>query len=131
MMRLVTTYITVFNYHDFRNPEKVAGWIAFNPAIARYLGWKPNTTEMFAWEDETGNLMAFSRYWRDGNIEMSIPKHDNEVGEGWYTLISENALAQLKNIQTPFFTLKRRITRELFYEGYQTDTYDQMMDEWE
>src|SRR3989339_316313 len=124
-------YITVFNYHDFRNPEKVAGWIAFNPAIARYLGWKPNTTEMFAWEDETGNLMAFSRYWRDGNIEMSIPKHDNEVGEGWYTLISENALAQLKNIQTPFFTLKRRITRELFYEGYQTDTYDQMMDEWE
>lgn len=124
-------YITVFNTQDFRNPGKVAEWIAFNPVLARQLGWKPNSAEMFAWEDEEGNLMAFSRYWRDGNIEMSVPKHDNEVGEGWYTLISEKALAQLKNIQTPFFTLKRRITRELFYEGYQTDTFDQMLDEWE
>jgi len=121
----------VYNNQVFRNPGKSAEWIAFNPTLAKDLSWKPSDKEMFAWADEHGELTAFSRYWRDGNIEMLVPKHDNEVGEGWYTLISEKALEQLDKINTPFFSLKRRITRELSYKSYQTESFNQQLDKWE
>lgn len=68
------------------------GWLrpsflAFSPALAFNVGWKPSTSGLFAWEDANGIRMVETLYWRDGNLlHLDRHGHDEVCGEGWIVL---------------------------------------------
>lgn len=72
-------------------------WIAFNPALASYLGWTPAEDGFFAWNDADGNKMVESIYWKSGNVEYRHSSN-HETGDGWYVLASQFALDALKKV---------------------------------
>lgn len=72
-------------------------WIAINPDIAKSLGWRHSDKGMFAWEDEKGNVMAQSFYWRSGNVQY-IWRTDEELGEGWFVVVSKEAYSALRKV---------------------------------
>lgn len=72
-------------------------WIAFNPALAFYLGWVPAEDGYFAWNDADGNRMVESIYWKSGNVEYRH-RSNHETGDGWYVLASQSALEALKGV---------------------------------
>lgn len=72
-------------------------WIAFNPFIAKQLGWRHSDKGMFAWEDEKGNVMAQSFYWRSGNVQR-CRNPNSEMGEGWIVAISIDAYSLIQKI---------------------------------
>jgi len=100
--------IIVIRDHRFNQFNIKSNWIAVNPALARYLGWEPEPTKLFAWKNSRGELIAESIYWSNGNIQM-IPRKDGEVGEGWFVLISEDGLEQIKYIASNLFLQKKLI----------------------
>ena len=125
-------YIIIINENNFENSGLTADWISFNPSLAHSLGWKPSAKGSFAWEDRHGNLMAESIYWMDGNQGMAPPHIYSESGEGWYVKISIEALTLLDNLNSTFFTIRKRIIRERNYEGHRArQIYNQTIDEWE
>ena len=73
------------------------GWIALNPVIGHQLGWKPNVARLFAWENDAGRLMVQSMWWKDGETTVMPPHPDEEVGEGWIVMATNEAVVQLKN----------------------------------
>jgi hypothetical protein len=102
------------NYHDLEdtgnsliivreethgNFSTLSNWIAINPVLARYLGWYPLSGKLFAWADEVGNCLVESVYWMDGNIKMQPPHLYSEAGEGWYVLATDQAMAELREIE--------------------------------
>lgn len=77
-------------------------WIAFNPALAFYLGWMPADNGSFAWNDANGNRMVESIYWKSGNVEYRH-RSNHETGDGWYVLASQSALEALKEVGNLYF----------------------------
>ena len=77
-------------------------WIAFNPALAFYLGWMPADNGSFAWNDANGNRMVESIYWKSGNVEYRH-RSNHETGVGWYVLASQSALEALKEVGNLYF----------------------------
>ena len=74
-----------------------ADWIAFNPAIARNLGWSLATDGMFRWVDSDGATKVESIWWVDGLVGLSASAHSSEeVGAGWLVLASQSALEQIR-----------------------------------
>lgn len=65
--------------YDSPGPE----WMAFNPELARDVGWTPTSEAVFGWADEKGRLMVWSIWWEDGLYQSQPPKFYNDVGEGW------------------------------------------------
>lgn len=101
-------FIVVFRDHRFDQFDLKSRWIAINPVLARYLGWEPEHSKLFAWKNSQGELMAESIYWLNGNMEMT-PRKDGEVGEGWFVIVSENGLEQIKSIKKSLFLQKKLI----------------------
>ena len=85
-------------------------WLAFNPALARQLGWQPAPDHLFGWQDQANNLLVKSVYWVNGNIEMSPPRLASEAGVGWLVLASASALAQLRKVAGSL-SVEKRLTR--------------------
>ncbi len=95
----------------------LAKWIALNPKIATRLNWKPSKKADFAWENTEGDLMAYSVYWRSGNIYMSSTRlKESEVAEGWYVMLTSKGKEKIKERDTQF-VFKKQISRDWFYEG--------------
>jgi hypothetical protein len=67
-------------------------WMAFNPGLARSLGWAPVKDPLFGWADEEGQLMVWSIWWQDGLYQSPPPMFDDDVGEGWAVVGSSRAL---------------------------------------
>jgi hypothetical protein len=89
-------YIIIQNETDFvPRLDCRAGWLALNPDIGYYLGWRPSGKALFCWENEEGEIMAKSIYWQSGNLKMSPHKMKSESGEGWLVLMSPQAIDQL------------------------------------
>jgi hypothetical protein len=86
-------------------------WLAFNPAVARRLGWAASENGMFAWKDEMGTTAVESIWWQDGNPSHSPPELRSEVGEGWLVLITERALSQVIRTYGPL-TRSMYVARE-------------------
>jgi hypothetical protein len=87
-------------------------WLAFNPELARALGWEPSDCGLFAWQSN-GSRMAESIWWADGIVEQTLESYDEcEVGEGWVVVVSAAALSDLS---TYYGRLKGvgGVTREL------------------
>ncbi len=82
-------------------------WIAFNPKIAAKLCWEPSEEEPFGWEDEEGNLVVRSVYWRDGNVNLSQRVNDCETGGGWYLIASDSGLKAIAEIYQELIFEKR------------------------
>lgn len=94
-----------FLQHTFKSQ-----WLAFNPALARHLGWQPAPGKLFGWQDQANNLLIKSVYWVNGNIDMPPPRLESEAGEGWLVLASPDALAQLQQLGQPLFS-EKQLTR--------------------
>jgi hypothetical protein len=95
----------------------LAKWIAFNPKVATSLNWKPSKKADFAWENMEEDLMAYSVYWRSGNIYMSSTHFkESEVAEGWYVVLTLKGKQKIKERNTQF-VLKKEISRDWFYES--------------
>lgn len=67
-------------------------WMAFNPELARAVGWTRVTDQLFGWADENGRLMVWSVWWQDGLYQEQPPKFADDVGEGWAVIGSSEAL---------------------------------------
>lgn len=72
-------------------------WLAFNPACAKMLGWRLSKDGMFVWVDTSGNKMVESVYWESGNT-FYRNRSNQEVGDGWLVLASEQAIEALQTI---------------------------------
>ena len=82
--------------HGYYSPG--ADWIAFNPVIARNLGWSLATDGMFKWVDSDSLTMVESIWWVDGLIAFSASESSSEqVGEGWLVLASQPALEAIQH----------------------------------
>lgn len=101
-------FIIVIRDHRFNQFDIKSKWIAINPVLARFLGWIPEPTKLFAWKNSIGELMAESIYWSNGNIQFA-PRKDGEVGEGWFVVISENAYQQINSIEQNLFLQKKLV----------------------
>jgi NACHT domain len=90
-------FLTVSNQSDYSfHLGYLSNWVAFNPAIARKLGWVPSSKANFAWENQQRELMSHSVFWRSGNIYTAPPGKDSESGEGWYVLVTKKGLEEFK-----------------------------------
>jgi hypothetical protein len=84
-------------YHEGRMYDSPGSeWLAFNPELARSLGWTPVSEPLFGWVNEQGQQMVWSLWWRDGLYEASPPKFEDDVGVGWAVLGTIDALARLR-----------------------------------
>ncbi|WP_312079351.1 hypothetical protein [Chryseobacterium sp.] len=83
-------------------------WLAFNPVIAKELGWNIVQGKLFAWQNVNNEIMVESIYWMNGNVNMGT-RHDGEVGEGWYVRISAVALQSLKTLHPNLYFQKKII----------------------
>ena len=86
----------VIHYEGLRSDFQSLRWLAFNPELARELGWSSKSDELFGWEDENGNLMVHSVWWQDGLLQTPPPKFHDEVGEGWVVLATTEALERVQ-----------------------------------
>ena len=93
-----------FLQHSFKSE-----WLAFNPALARHLGWEQAPGQLFGWQDKEANLLVKSVYWANGNMDMPPPQLESEAGEGWLVLASARALAQLSQLDRALFVEKSLI----------------------
>lgn len=78
------------------SPSYKFNWIAINPSVAKKLGWRPDNKNPFGWKDNSGQFMARSQFWIDGNLAFSPPLN-SEVGEGWYIEVSSTGYSQIIN----------------------------------
>ena len=73
-----------------------ANWIALNPRVGFDLGWQYSNNGLFAWKDKTGQLVAESMFWQDGNPESANRYDRVEVGYGWLVLITEKGYQEIR-----------------------------------
>ena len=111
----VRNHLVVRN-QSFGTDTEGTEWIALNPAIAAYLGWKAADGGLFRWVDTAGEVMVETLWWADGNISLTPPKNENEVGEGWIVLASRKAFEAIcKLVRSPRRSLF--MTRSYSEEG--------------
>lgn len=82
--------------HGYDSPG--GAWLALNPDLGHRLGWQLLPAGLFRWVDRTGALMAETQWWTDGLLDQSPPHFDDEVGEGWFVLVTQTALDQIRGI---------------------------------
>lgn len=105
-------------YTDFPNQSK---WIAFNPALASFLGWRPCPNNRFAWLNDSSEKMVESVFWRSGNInEFSRDRY--EVSEGWMVIASKKAIEDLREVAILYShkMIMRRMENNLLDTSHRT-----------
>ena len=76
-----------------------AEWLAFNPQLARQLGWTFADDGMFKWVDFQGCTMVESLWWIDALVaSRSRESATGDAGEGWIVLASTSALEVLRQV---------------------------------
>lgn len=99
--------------YDSPDPE----WMAFNPELARALGWVPVDDYLFGWVDENGRMMAWSIWWKDGLYQSQPPKFEDDVGEGWAVVGSLEALENIIELMGSHLTQYLRVEEEWREKG--------------
>jgi len=84
-------------------------WLAINPSIAKILQWEKQPSKLFAWKNKEGLLMAESIYWLNGNIGTQPPHLKSEAGEGWFVIVSDEALLLIQNLYPKLYIHKMLI----------------------
>lgn len=106
----VSSHMLLIRDHFSTQSSMKSRWLAFNPALAINLGWKPDESRMFGWQDSNGHLMVESVFWSDGNMDMPPPHSDSEAGEGWVVVASPQAIERLK-AYSPTLFLEKEVKR--------------------
>jgi hypothetical protein len=75
-------------------------WLAFNPKIALHFGWKPCTSGLFRWKDQSGVTTVESIWWQDGALDRQPPWSDT-CSEGWRVVATESAFEEIKKLAVP------------------------------
>ncbi len=101
-------FIIVHRDHRFSQFDIKSRWIAINPVLARHLDWIPEPTKLFAWRNESGELMVESIYWASGNMNMT-PRKDGEIGEGWFVIASDKAIVEIQTFEEKLFFQKKLV----------------------
>lgn len=101
-------FIIVHRDHRFSQFHIKSRWIAINPVLARHLDWIPEPTKLFAWRNESGELMVESIYWASGNMNIT-PRKDGEVGEGWFVIASDKAIVEIQTVEEKLFFQKKLV----------------------
>jgi hypothetical protein len=108
--------IVILNDTNFQHLANRARWLAIDPAIARSQGWVPSNKGHFAWENQEGELMAQSFYWRQGNPYLGNHR-ESEVGEGWFVVLANSALEDIREDHEAQLSVLKRITRTVDMDG--------------
>lgn len=97
-------------------------WLAFNPSLARFLGWRLSPQGLFRWSDSEGTTVAETLWWQDGTSEMAPPHLHSEVGFGWIVVVSMAGMEQIRRHASPLVRIER-ITRRAWeqVEGERRD----------
>jgi len=80
-------------------------WLAFNPKIALHFGWKPCTSGLFRWKDQSGVTTVESIWWQDGALDRQPPRSDT-CSEGWLVVATESAFEEIKKLAVPIVRSK-------------------------
>lgn len=99
----VETKAPVILQHGYKFDTPVRRWLAFNPALARHLGWLPDPEGLFRWVDRAGMLMVESVWWEDGFEEHQPPHFRDEVGWGWLVVASPTGWKALREFYKVLF----------------------------
>ena len=108
-------FIIIHRDHRFNQFDIKSRWIALNPVLARHLDWIPEPSKLFAWKNKSGELMVESIYWANGNINMT-PRNDGEVGEGWFVIASNKAIAEIQMVEEKLF-FQKKLVKSIFEEN--------------
>lgn len=109
-------YLIITRHSYFLHFDLKSNWIAFNPSLAIVLGWYPLSEKLFAWQNDAGELMVESIYWRKGNTyNQGILM--NEVQEGWIVVATEKAIDEIK----AFFNGRRLVQIKRIKHRLQSD----------
>lgn len=95
--------IILIRDHFFNQFDLKSRWLAFNPVLARHLGWLPDKRNLFAWKDNGDAPMVRSVYWSNGNINMPPPQLYSEAGSGWYIIATGAAFDQIKEVESNLY----------------------------
>jgi hypothetical protein len=95
LMRARASYSIVVRNLTYRFETPGGGWLALNPSLAEYLGWRPAADGLFRWLDEDGKVVAESVWWQDGFPQQRPPLFDDEVGYGWLVRVSASGWQKL------------------------------------
>lgn len=79
-------------------------WVAFNPAIARALKWRPRTGSLFAWENAAGIRQVETIWWSRGPYYRVDTHHEALSAQGWLIVATPDAVKSIKQ----FWPLIRR-----------------------
>ena len=94
-----------------------AEWLAFNPLVARRLGWSLASEGLFRWIDSDGRVMVESIWWTNGLPALrALGSGMEEASEGWVVLATPEALAAIKSEFGSLFRVSL-VTRETRDEG--------------
>ncbi len=107
---------------NFRFESPAPYFLAFNPAVARALGWTFVRDGHFRWRDSDGNLTVESLWWQDGCPHLEPPESSDEVGEGWLVRAS---LAAWQAIQARYTEMKTRLRVERTANEQETRSVEQ------
>jgi hypothetical protein len=76
----------------FESPA--SNWLAFDPELARQLGWVMSPTGFFQWQTIDGSPRVRTVWWAFGGVQRTPPR-DGQVGEGWLVLVSPAGLGAI------------------------------------
>ena len=89
-----TGALTIRNRGErFDSPGR--NWLAFNPQLARSLGWMLSPTGLFQWLGSDGTPRVQTVWWGFGGVQSTPPRLRDQVGEGWLVLASPSGLSAI------------------------------------
>ena len=92
-------------------------WLAFNPRIAKEIGWSLASDGRFKWVDSGGCTMVESIWWTNGLPNLhSVGSQSEEASEGWVVVATQEAYSVLMNNLGPMFKMSL-VSREIREEG--------------
>lgn len=103
-------------------------WLAFNPNIAKQLGWTLAPIGLFRWLDRGGQVMVESIWWEDGFPHQPPPHFDDEVGSGWLVIASRSGGAAIRR-QYGGLTTCVRVERQAGEQTDQVATFQDIMED--
>ncbi|MEN6548497.1 MAG: hypothetical protein ABFE07_20830, partial [Armatimonadia bacterium] len=72
-----------------------ANWLALNPPLATSLDWTAADDGLFRWLNEDGDVMVETVWWADGLRDHRRGGLHDELGEGWFVVASQSAVAAI------------------------------------
>lgn len=70
-------------------------WLALNPALGFYLGWRFDRSGLFRWVNNRDRIMVESLFWRDGPLFRQQPNHRDICAEGWLVVATPAAAEEI------------------------------------